>query len=314
MQANWNIKSRAHECSRTNRPFEEGERFYTAIYFDTGSGEFQRRDVAESAWAEELAERKPFSYWKAEYVKPESMKPKVEITGRESAEDLLRRFVEEDEEHTEHARYILALMLERKKQLVPKETKETELGKTIIYEHRKSGEVYIIKDPELRLDELAMVQDEVAMLLGFGGPAAEAAAAVGMRITPDGKVENLEKGKKGGKTGKGAATAQDPSATEGAPTGDETPAAEAAAEAATAEEAPATESPEAVEAAEGDAEPVAAELEETASDEVTGEVVESVEAATESDEEAADAVAAETEVETESESSTDEPVSSERPA
>ncbi|WP_075089403.1 hypothetical protein [Verrucomicrobium spinosum] len=204
MQANWNIKSRAHECSRTNRPFEEGERFYTAIYFDTGSGEFQRRDVAESAWKEELAERKPFSYWKSEYVKPESMKPKVEITGRESAEDLLRRFVEEDEEHTEHARYILALMLERKKQLVPKETKETEHGKTIIYEHRKSGEVYIIKDPELRLDELAMVQDEVAMLLGFGGPAAEAAAAVGMRITPDGKVENLEKGKKGSKAGKGA--------------------------------------------------------------------------------------------------------------
>lgn len=304
MQANWNIKSRAHECSRTNRPFEEGERFYTAIYFDTDSGEFQRRDVAESAWKEELAERKPFSYWKSEYVKPESMKPKVEITGRESAEDLLRRFVEEDEEHTEHARYILALMLERKKQLVPKETKETEQGKTIIYEHRKSGEVFIIKDPELRLDELAMVQDEVAMLLGFGGPAAEAAAAVGMRITPDGKVENVEKGKKGGKAGKGAAGTQDPAAAEGAPEGDEAPAAAAAGEAAIAEEeTSSTEHPEAVEAVEEATESGGEELEETPSDEQTGVVVDSEDAA-------ADEMAAETEAEP----SADEPERSERSA
>ncbi|WP_038172632.1 hypothetical protein [Verrucomicrobium sp. BvORR106] len=263
MQANWNIKSRAHECSRTNRPFEEGERFYTAIYFDTVSGEFQRRDVAESAWAEELAERKPFSYWKAEYVRPESLRPKVEITSRESAEDLLRRFVEEDEEHTEHARYILALMLERKKQLVPKETKETEHGKTIIYEHRKSGEVFIIKDPELRLDELAMVQDEVAMLLGFGGPAAEAAAAVGMRITPDGKVENLEKGKKGGKAGKGA-NVPDQAVADAAPTADEAPVAEEPAASVTAEETSATEV----------SEPTEAELDEASSHEAHEEVVE----------------------------------------
>lgn len=293
MQANWNIKSRAHECSRTNRPFEEGERFYTAIYFDTGSGEFQRRDVAESAWKEELAERKPFSYWKSEYVKPESMKPKVEITGRESAEDLLRRFVEEDEEHTEHARYILALMLERKKQLVPKETKETEQGKTIIYEHRKSGEVFIIKDPELRLDELAMVQDEVAMLLGFGGPAAEAAAAVGMRITPDGKVENVEKGKKGGKAGKNAGT-QEQVASEVPPSGDAAPAGESSGEPSATEEAPSVENAEAGDPVEGDDGTVAevedgialdevadgeAESEDTSATDVEGEAPEKKEAA-----------------------------------
>lgn len=188
MQAIWNIKSRAHECARTGRAFEEGDVFYTAIYFDTDAGEFVRRDVGVEAWDEETAERTPFSYWKAEYIKPESLKPRAEIASRESAETLLRRFVEEDESHTEHARYILALMLERKKQLVPKEVKETEQGKTIFYEHRKSGEVFIIRDPELRLDEIESVQEEVAMLLGFGGPAAEAAAAVGMKITPEGKI------------------------------------------------------------------------------------------------------------------------------
>jgi len=186
----WNLKSRSHDCARTARPFVEGEPFYTAIYFDAQTGEFIRRDVSLEAWDEEIAEKTPFSYWKAEYVKPESLKPKAEIVGKEGAEALLRRLVEEDQPHTENARYILALMLERKRQLVPKEIKHTEAGPMVLYENRKSGDIYIIRDPELRLDELEAVQDEVAMLLGFGGPAADAAAAVGMKFTPEGKLEN----------------------------------------------------------------------------------------------------------------------------
>lgn len=189
MQQIWNIKSRAHECARTARPFEVGEVFHTAIYFDTESGEFVRRDVGLDAWAEEIAERTPLAYWRTEYVKPQAAAARPEIATKESAESLLRRLIEEDEPHTEHARYILALMLERKKQLVPKETKHTEHGIMLLYEHRKSGEVFIIRDPELRLDEIEAVQEEVATLLGFGGPAAEAAKAVGMQITPEGEVE-----------------------------------------------------------------------------------------------------------------------------
>jgi len=188
----WNLKSRSHECARTARPFVEGETFYTAIYFDSATGEFVRRDVSLEAWEEEVAERTPFSSWKAEYLKPDNLKPKMDIVGKESAEALLRRLVEEDLAHTEHARYILALMLERKRQLSPKEVKHTENGTMLLYENKKSGEIYIIRDPELRLDEIEAVQEEVAMLLGFGGPAAEAAAAVGMKFTPEGKLEKAD--------------------------------------------------------------------------------------------------------------------------
>jgi hypothetical protein len=58
----------------------------------------------------------------------------------------------------------------------------------LFYENKKTGEVFIVRDPELRLDELVQVQDEVAMLLGFGGPAAEAAKAVGMSFDASGKL------------------------------------------------------------------------------------------------------------------------------
>src|SRR5205809_2910005 len=174
LQQNWNIKSRAHECARTARPFEEGEPFLTAIYFDTETGEFIRRDVSMDAWAEEMAERTPIAYWRTDYEKPQPAPAKPEIATKESAESLLRRLSEEDQEHTEHARYILTLMLERKKLLVPKEKKHTESGIMLLYEHRKTGEVFIIRDPELRLDEIEAVQEEVALLLGFATPGADA--------------------------------------------------------------------------------------------------------------------------------------------
>lgn len=193
MLQTWHIRSRANECALTGRPFEEGESFYTAIYFNPELNGYERRDVAVDAWEQELSERTPFSYWKAVYEKA-VVEEKPEITPKESALTLLSRFIEEDDPRTENARYILALMLERKKQLMPTSEKEGEQGKMLFYENKKTGEVFIIRDPELRLDELEQVQDEVANLLAFGGPAAAAAKAVGMSFDTDGKLQTGQPG------------------------------------------------------------------------------------------------------------------------
>ena len=165
----------------------------TAIYFDTVSGEFIRRDVSLDAWPEEIVERTPIASWRTEYEKPQAAPARPEIASKESAEGLLRRLSEEDQEHTEHARYILTLMLERKKLLVPKERKHTESGIMLLYEHRKTGEVFIIRDPELRLDEIEAVQEEVALLLGFSGPHAPSSAPVATG-TPESAEAAVEAG------------------------------------------------------------------------------------------------------------------------
>src|SRR4029079_6688526 len=97
----WNIKTRSHECARTGRPFVEGESFHTAIHFDTQTGEFVRRDICAEAWAAENAERAPFSSWQSVFAQTESAPPKPELTGRDSAENLLRKLCEDDEPDTE---------------------------------------------------------------------------------------------------------------------------------------------------------------------------------------------------------------------
>ena len=187
MQQNWSIRSRAHTCAVTGRQFEDGESFHTTIYFDPEENGYVRRDVCAEAWAQELEQRKPVAAWKTIYSKVIA-EAKPEITPKESAQALLQRFIEEGDPRTENARYILALMLERKRQLSQTAEKEVDGAKMLFYENKKTGEIFIVRDPELRLDEIADMQDEVATLLAFGGPAAAAAKAVGVTLTVDGVV------------------------------------------------------------------------------------------------------------------------------
>ena len=187
MIQNWSIRSRSHHCALSERPFVEGETFHTAIYFDTKTGDYLRRDVGLDSWKQELSERKPIAYWKTLYS-PTITEQKPEVTSKESAMALLQRFIEEGDPGTENARYILALMLERKRILSNTATKEVDGQRMLFYENKKTSEVFIVRDPELRLNELAALQDEVAMLLGFGGPAAEAAKMAGMSFTPEGRL------------------------------------------------------------------------------------------------------------------------------
>jgi len=187
MQQTWSIRSRAHECALTGRPFEDGENFHTAIYFDPGENGYVRRDVCAEAWRQELETRKPLASWKTLYQKVIA-EERPEIAPKASAAELLQHFIEEGDPKTENARYILALMLERKRQIVQTAEKEIDGSKMLFYENKKTGEIFIVRDPELRLDEVAQIQEEVATILAFGGPAAEAAKAVGVTLTVDGVV------------------------------------------------------------------------------------------------------------------------------
>ena len=245
MQQNWSIRSRAHTCAVTGRQFEDGESFHTTIYFDPEENGYVRRDICAEAWAQEVAQRKPVAAWKTIYSRVLA-EAKPEITPKEGAQALLQRFIEEGDPRTENARYILALMLERKRQLHQTAEKEVDGAKMLFYENRKTGEIFIVRDPELKLSEMADMQDEVATLLAFGGPAADAAKAVGVTLTVDGVVP---------KPDDEAAKAEDT-----ATTGDAAPAAEADTDEAMAEPEPELEPAE----EEADADDAMAEAEPAA--------------------------------------------------
>ena len=157
----WPIKHRADACARTQRPFQAGESFYTLL-FREGDG-FRREDLSEEAWNQRNENIQPFSFWKSRYEPPPPAAP--EPLAKESAEDLLRRLLAENNPANANACYVLAVMLERKRVLKQVKTEQSDGRPVLIYEHAKTGDVFIIPDARLRLDEIEHVQEEVSQLL-----------------------------------------------------------------------------------------------------------------------------------------------------
>ena len=149
----------------TSRPFAPGEDFYTLLFRD-GDG-FRRQDLSEEAWRQRNENLQPFSFWRARFEPPPPAPP--EPLPKESAEELFRRLVSAADRVNANACYVLAAMLERKKVLKQIETESREQGRVLIYEHQKTGDVFVVPDPQLRLDELGGVQEEVAQLLRSSG-------------------------------------------------------------------------------------------------------------------------------------------------
>ena len=161
----WKIRSTTAQCGLTDKTFEDGEDFYTCIFDDPESDGFIRKDYSVESWCRVRGEGpQPFSFWRSTFKAPETEVDHKRIDDT-SVEGMLRRFIEEDDSRTEHARYILALMLERKKSLLPTDSKMMEDRKLLFYEHADNGDVFIVADPGLKLDEIEEVQREVAELL-----------------------------------------------------------------------------------------------------------------------------------------------------
>lgn len=156
----WAIKHRSDVCTATQRAFAPGEYFYTLL-FREGDG-FRREDLSEEAWGSRNENIRPFSFWKTRF-EPAPVEP-PETLGKESAEELFRRLAGA-EDAPRNACYVLAVMLERKRVLKQIKSEETADGRVLVYEHGTTGDVFIVPDPKLRLDELENVQNEVAELL-----------------------------------------------------------------------------------------------------------------------------------------------------
>lgn len=163
----WNIQSRAHACESCARSFADRQPYHTVL-FDRKS-EFLRQDVCAECWQTKFQAARSqagfVSCWQGTYEAPP---PASEPVNRETAETLLRKLIEQDDRRHEPASYILAVMLERKRIFKVKEQIVREGKRTFIYEHSRTGDVFTITDPNLRLDQLEAVQRDVAALLEHG--------------------------------------------------------------------------------------------------------------------------------------------------
>jgi hypothetical protein len=167
----WAIKHRADSCAVTQRPFVPGQYFYTLLYHDASG--YRREDLSEEAWRNRNENIQPFSFWKSRY-EPVPPKP-AEPVAKETAEQLFRRLMASNNPPA-NACYVLAAMLERKRVLKQVKTESRDGGRRVlIYEQGTTGDVFVVPDPQLRLDELETVQNEVTQLLSTSAKTDEVA-------------------------------------------------------------------------------------------------------------------------------------------
>lgn len=179
----WNIQSRSHHCQSCQAPFSDREKYHTVLTDE--QSDYLRLDVCEKCWqahyAEGAKERKGFiSYWQGVYEAPPPTPP--EAIRRDDAESLLRKLIEQNDPQYSAAAFILAVMLERKRQLKVKEQFQREGRRVFIYEQAKTGDLFTITDPDLQLNQLDAVQHQVAQLLeqGLNPSVTDAVASAGL--------------------------------------------------------------------------------------------------------------------------------------
>ncbi len=166
----WNIQGRARACCSCGQRFADGQTYHTLLFDD--KPRFRRRDICEACWRKEESagvRNAPgfVSRWQGVYETPPQRPDQLY---KETAESLLRKLLELGDTRYQPASYILAVMLERKRVLKVRDQFVRDGRRVFVYEHHKSGDMFTIPDPELRLDQLDHVQREVADLLEHGLP------------------------------------------------------------------------------------------------------------------------------------------------
>jgi hypothetical protein len=157
---NWHVKKCAKACDGCEEEFQHKQALYSRLFFD--AGEYLRQDFCEKCWTKEA---RGLSTWKTVFIVPPP--PAEEAVKKENAESLLRKLMAKENDEDLNAVFILTVMLERKKILVERDVQRREDGMKIrVYEHKKTGESFMVPDPELKLTELEEIQEEVVVLLG----------------------------------------------------------------------------------------------------------------------------------------------------
>ncbi len=157
---NWSVRKCSKECAKCDKEFVDKEVLFSKLSFD--DGEYVRQDFCAACWDKG---NPGLSSWKTTFIVPPP--PAEEAVKKENAESLLRKLLTKENEEDLNAIFILMVMLERKKIFIERDTKKAEDGRKLrFYEHKKTGESFIVTDPELKLDELEHVQEEVVVLLG----------------------------------------------------------------------------------------------------------------------------------------------------
>ncbi len=157
--AAWEVARTQGTCARTGRVLQEGEEFYAVLY-DTPEG-FVRHDYAVDAWTE--PPENAFSFWKSRI--PHKEQKKRTLVNNEVLVDFFERLADEDDLPKVQFRFVLALMLMRKRVLRYDETKWDDGVETWTMTLTTDNTTHTVVNPQLGDDEIESASQQLTAIL-----------------------------------------------------------------------------------------------------------------------------------------------------
>ena len=159
----WKISRRQGKCITCEVELNENDVFYSAL-LDSGE-ELSRKDFCPTCW--ETNQEEVFSFWKTRV--PASDAPKQTMVDDEVLFDFFQRLEDEPEAAKVNFRFLLGLMLMRKKILKFEDIDRDEEQEFLILRQTGAKERHRVLDPQLSEEELDKLKDDLHGILYLEG-------------------------------------------------------------------------------------------------------------------------------------------------
>ena len=155
----WNIKRGDQKCTACAHEFAEQEEYFSALYDE--NRQFVRRDYCLRCWDGQERE-KMFSFWRTRVPVKEQ---ETRIVDDEILMNFFLRLQGETEPMKLNFRYVLALLLMRKKLLKLEDIRYDERGEALVLKHRDEDKRFVVHNPQLTEEQIQQVTGEVGKIL-----------------------------------------------------------------------------------------------------------------------------------------------------
>ncbi len=197
--SDWEVARTSGKCAATGRDFNEGEAYY-AVLFEGPEG-LERRDYSIDAWTG--PPEGTYCYWRAR-VPVRDRKPGAAAIDTELLTQLFLRLEDEPSEQSQQFRFVLGLLLMRKRLLRFEQTMRD--GEREFWQMRLSGDqsLHQVLNPQLNSEQVDRLSTALIAILSGQvdaiesvtrvepGPAPEPAAGDGPQ-PPEGGCESEDK-------------------------------------------------------------------------------------------------------------------------
>jgi hypothetical protein len=157
----YQIQPSTRHCAVTGRELQPGEKCFTVLLDDGGT--LVRRDYSADAW--QGPPEGAFSFWAGRVANPEVRRKAV--IDDDLLLDCFRRLDGEADPGRVRFRYVVALLLMRRRRLKFEEARREGRQEVLVLRCMRTGTRHPVVNPGLTEEEMAVVQDEVFRALGW---------------------------------------------------------------------------------------------------------------------------------------------------